>query len=177
MKKLHKVFLAGLCLGLITTQQSFSQTSLPFQVVSSSLTGDVFPGIDNPPAASEANVNNKAVLHFHESYPQASQAIWVTDDKGSSAVRFVSSGMTIFEHYNRGGRWTSTIRNLPIDKVPQNVLDMVGVAYPDYKIFFAQDVRTPFGFVHVIKAESATQWKTLRVTNEGVDVMEDFDKS
>jgi hypothetical protein len=169
MKLLSTIIMAGLCLA---AQPTFSQSA---SALSFKFPGDTAARTFERVSSGSTAVNSKAVISFHNSYPSATEERWSATPDGTR-VRFMSENMQIIENYNRRGRWTGTIRYLPLNKLPKDVVYAVTQTYPGYSIFFAQDVRTAYGYVHIVKIETGTNWKTLKISGSDVETIEDMDK-
>jgi hypothetical protein len=166
MKLLSFFSFVFIFLTLFSPHHCFSQTTVGIE---SDLPNNTGTG------KADYSPDKRTLQRFDKSYADVENTHWSKIREGSQ-VTFTSNGKKWMIRYSPNGRWICTIRYLPLEQVPENIELSITGAYPGYHIFFAQDVQTPAGFAHVIKIEKGNTWKTLKVVNCEIEVMEDFEK-
>jgi hypothetical protein len=168
VKHLSCYSLAIVCLVIIPTDHLFAQTTVGIETEDSPSTNLVKEKVFMPEA--------KTLLHFQKENPAAENIRWSKIREGSQ-VSFICENKNWIVRYSPKGRWISTMRYLSVDQLPQDIVSDVLNTYKGYHIFFAQDVRTYLGYAHVIKIEDCSSWKTLKIVNGEIEVMEEYIKS
>ena len=128
------------------------------------------PAIDIP---NETHISGLTLKSFNRQYNNASNVVWHMSQEGSSA-RFTIDGISHRVFYNKRGRWISTIKNIPAERLPKYVVNRIKCHYPAYKVFFAQHVRTPIGQSFVASIEKENSWKQIKLVGSEIEVMGDY---
>ncbi|MEO8583554.1 MAG: hypothetical protein ABI415_07145, partial [Flavitalea sp.] len=133
----------------------------------------VAPGSNITPVSFSPG--NNAVKFFARAHPFMTDAKWYLTKDGYK-VKYNENGIKGMEYFNDNGQWIASNRYLPINQVPAELIATVNNLYGRYSIFFAQEVKTSSGLVHIIKIENENTWKTLSICEGNIQLMESFNK-
>ncbi|MBS1600950.1 MAG: hypothetical protein JST75_22245 [Bacteroidetes bacterium] len=125
---------------------------------------------------SNMTVNTKLVRHFKKDYPQAQREIWYSFNDGYVA-KFTKDAITHRAGYNRAGNWQYTIAYYDEKKLPADIRTKVKMTYYDFAITFIQEIKLHDQTVYLVYVQDETTWKILRVSDEDMDVMDEFIKT
>ena len=125
---------------------------------------------------SDDVVNAKVAKHFKKEHPQAMQESWYTFKDGYAA-RFNEGGALQMEGYSRKGNWQYTIVYTDEKKLPANIRSLVKSVYYDYEITFVEEITVHAQKIYLVYVQDSTTWKVLRVTDDEMVIMDDFNKS
>ena len=123
-----------------------------------------------------STLSTKAVKDFSKTFKGASNAAWSETTDGFMA-KFTKDDVETKVFYDRKGRWIANIRNYQEDKLPKDIRQMVKSNYYDFSIFLVQEVTVGDKTAYLVKIEDKTSIKTIRITDEGMDEYEAFEKS
>lgn len=164
------ISLPVLCLLIITANTSSAQKTftlispVPSEVIKKNITSSELISTDS-----------KVYRNFEKQHPMVENVHWALTKEGY-VVRYEERKKRSVDFYNHKGKWFGTITYLSLNEVPEDVAGVVRNAYSCYEIFFAQQVRTPRGSVHVVKIEHGKEWKTLKVQDGNLVAVEEFHK-
>ena len=120
-------------------------------------------------------INSRAKRDFRRSYPDVDDAQWYAFKDGFAA-KFNDDGSEHMVTYNRIGDWQYTISNYDEKKLDENVRALVKSTYYDYTITLVQEITLHDQTIYVIHMQDATTWKTLKVADGEMSILEDFNK-
>jgi len=120
-------------------------------------------------------INSRAKRDFRRSYPDVDDAQWYAFKDGFAA-KFNDNGSEHMVTYNRIGDWQYTISNYDEKKLDENVRALVKSTYYDYTITLVQEITLHNQTIYVIHMQDATTWKTLKVADGEMSILEDFNK-
>jgi len=120
-------------------------------------------------------INSRAKRDFRRSYPDVDDAQWYAF-KDVFAAKFNDDGYEHMVTYNRVGDWQYTISNYDEKKLDENVRALVKSTYYDYTITLVQEITLHDQTIYVIHMQDATTWKTLKVADGEMSILEDFNK-
>lgn len=143
----------------------FSQSSGSIYLANSGYFPDSF--------AITENISFATLKSFNKMFGNVENARWHATDEGST-VKFSQSNIKYHVFYNKRGKWKATIQYLPVDMLPGWLVGRVRSEFRRFSIFFAQHVKTPFGRTYILKIEKGKEWKTIRVSPEATEVMEEY---
>jgi len=126
--------------------------------------------------SNEAKISEVTLKSFNRQYKNASNIVWSTLNEGN-CVKFSLDEIEYRVFYNKKGRWMSTIKNLPNERLPWHVANRIKQEYPGFNVFFAQHVHTSMGQAYVIKIEKGESWKQVKLVGSEVEVMGDYIRS
>jgi hypothetical protein len=130
---------------------------------------------DNSHAAS-LRVNAKCLQHFEQTFTEPVNVRWRTTPEGFG-VNFSQRGILYDARYTYKGRWTGTIRYIPVARLDERISAAVKRVFPHHNIFFAQQLSVPQGSIYVVKIERGNEWKLLHVVHRSVTVVGEYVKS
>jgi len=125
---------------------------------------------------SIVHINTNALKEFKKSFKDADKTNWSEIQHGFLA-KFKTNGVQTRAFYDPKGRWTATIRTYSQDKLPGEVRKLVRSNYYDYSIYVVNEVIVGDKTAYLVSIEDGESIKTIRVTEDEMDVYEDFKKS
>jgi hypothetical protein len=125
-------------------------------------------------AHEEINISEATLKSFNRQYQNVSNAVWNTTPDEGSSVKFSLSGIDHKVFYSKRGRWISTVKNIPAEKLPRYVISRIKLDYPHHNIFFAQHVRTSLGQAYVVSIAKGDTWKQIKLVGNEIEVMGDY---
>ena len=92
-------------------------------------------------------------------------------------VHSVIDGHQSVTAYNKKGKWVYTIQQYSLDNLDKNIIDRVHTVYYDYGVTGIQKVEQPgMDVVYVVHLENAKSIKLVRLTNDEMELVQDFIK-
>ena len=114
------------------------------------------------------------ILFVTTSY--ASDKISENTSKGY-IVHSVIEGRQAMSAYNKKGKWIYTIQQYSPDNLDKNIIDRVRSVYYEYGVTGIQKVEQPgMDAVYVIRLENTKSIKLVRLTNDDMELVQDFNK-
>jgi hypothetical protein len=159
MKKIIPLCLAGTLLSFVTVGATHGQ-------LSSRISDSLFRN----------EVNIKAVQHFMKTYKAAANVRWRKTDKGYR-VYFTADDIQFRIFYSKKGLPVSVIRYYGEDKLPRDVRHLVKSHYYDYSIVSVAEVNHRGMMAYMVKMKNNSSWKTVKVSNNEMEVTEEFKKA
>ena len=129
-----------------------------------------------PNYSGNSSLSTKALKDFNKTFKDAGNAAWSETNDGFMA-KFKKDDVETKVFYDRKGRWMANVRNYQEDKLPKEIRHMVKSNYYDYNIFLVQEVTVGNKTAYLVKIEDKTSIKTIRITDDGMDEYEAFEKS
>jgi len=122
------------------------------------------------------NVNSKALRHFTKAYQNPSEVKWVKLTTGFR-VHFVSNGIDTRTYYNKRGACEAIVRYYYEKDMSANIRHQVKTIYYDFKIFLITEITADHKTAYLIKIEDNTSWKTVKIVDNEMEVIEEYSKS
>jgi len=92
-------------------------------------------------------------------------------------VHSVIEGRQAMSAYNKKGKWIYTIQQYSADNLDKNIIDRVRSVYYEYGVTGIQKVEQPgMDAVFVIRLENTKSIKLVRLTNDDMELVQDFNK-
>src|SRR6476619_914002 len=92
-------------------------------------------------------------------------------------VRSVIDGRQAMSAFNKKGKWVYTIQQYSLDNLDKNIIDRVRSVYYDYGVTAIQKVEEPrLDAVYVVHLENTKSIKLVRLTNDDMELVQDFNK-
>jgi len=92
-------------------------------------------------------------------------------------VHSVIEGRQAMSAYNKKGKWVYTIQQYSPDNLDKNIIDRVRSVYYDYGVTGIQKVEQPgMDAVYVVRLENTKSIKLVRLTNDDMELVQDFNK-
>lgn len=135
-----------------------------------------YPPIKHPVNAEILYTDNtKALRNFKKDFKNTTGESWYALKDGYR-VKFLQNGVHNMADYNAKGKWMRTIRYYDEKLLPKNIRDAVKREFIDFNIFLVMELNVPQSTIYLVKIEDKTSWKTVRVTADELDVVENFTK-
>lgn len=120
----------------------------------------------------------KAVNSFNKQFENlVNSAVYARQD--GFILKAVADGRNVTSAYNKNGKWIYTIENYPSVSLPKNIIDIVQNGYNSRGYFITTiDKIKQQGIkpVYLVRLQNNDTYKTLRVVNNDVEVIEDLQK-
>jgi hypothetical protein len=181
MKRIFIAFIKGCIFSLIITGTAFAQNSMGLYVINDANTfRSALAAIDakslNGYSTSEVSeINAKAVKDFSKTFKNAANTQWYKIPDGFVA-HFSVNGVEKRTYYDKRGNWHFTITYLDEKALPKDVRGQVKSIYYDYDIATIQKVEVEDKVVYLIHMQDEKTWKTVRVSEDGMDEIENYTK-
>jgi hypothetical protein len=184
MKQFISIFVVGLisCLALINNgyaQRAYDKTLLAKNT--KYLLTLIQP---DTPSSGSANIildktsgiSFKAIKDFNKSFKGATAVDWYKIVDGFLAT-FTQDNKFNRAFYDKKGNPTFTITYYDGKKLPRDIRAMVKSTYYDYDIPYVEEVNGGGKVVYFVHLEDEKSWKKLRVSEDGMEMIEDFTKN
>lgn len=131
-----------------------------------------------PDAASIAelkSISKKAFENFSKNFKGASD-IHVSNKNKEIFVYFYQDGIANRVGYDKKGHWNHTIRYYGENMLPKDVRQIVKSTFYDFNIFGVTEVTVGNKTAHLVNIEDKTSWKTVKVVDGEMEVMQEYTK-
>ncbi len=128
-------------------------------------------------AAIAANDPSEKILRiFKESFPKAEEAKWV-ELANKVSVNFKDGGIATKVEYDLDGNFLDSERYYSEKELPVKILSKLRKKFPGETIFGVTEKNTELGLEYDIKMEDATNWVTVRSSENGnMEIVEKYKK-
>lgn len=119
------------------------------------------------------NINVSAVRDFVKRFHEPDSARWFKLKDASLFVKFKRPDTVFRVAYNPRGSWIYTIQTYHEKQMPRDIRAIVKSTYYDYSITQVDEIDhiDAAGTVYIVYVKDDTSWKTLRVCNGEMDVL------
>jgi hypothetical protein len=117
----------------------------------------------------------KATSQFWDSYGESKHENWYPLPDGFLA-EFTEGNVLTKAVYSKNGNWVYTIRQYTEKELPVDVRALVKQTYYDDTIGVVKEVIQPGYTTYLIHIEDNVRWKTIRVRDDEMEVVQDFRK-
>ncbi|MEO8860630.1 MAG: hypothetical protein ABI358_04360 [Ginsengibacter sp.] len=130
----------------------------------------------NPASNPKLTAKEKAVKNFTSQFETISDPAVILEKEGMILQSKVEDH-SITSAYDRKGNWTYTIKLYPTESLAGNIVKIVNDHYSNYFITKMEKVDQPGqATVFVVHMQNDDSFKTLRVVNKDVELVQDFKK-
>jgi len=164
--------LAGVVVSITTMGTAHAQTPKNMMLLS----GPSLETISPSTSASAADVNNRALRDFKKSFPKAEGEEW-SQLKDGWLVTFKQDDVRRRVVYNSRGDWQFSIYYYGENRLPTDVRATVKSQYFDYSITGVEEVHVGDKVAYLVHMQDEKTWKLVRVCDDTMDVLEDFNKA
>ena len=63
---------------------------------------------------------------------------------------------------------------MPAGFLPKWAISRLASDFRDYSIFFVQHIATPAGNIYLVKIEKGNDWKCVRMSRDGLEIMGEY---
>jgi hypothetical protein len=120
-------------------------------------------------------INSRAARDFVRQYKNVSDAEWFKLKDGF-VVHFTNDGIKSRAFYTKQGHYEGLIRSYFEDKLPREIRRLVRRAYYDFSIRHIYEFSFEGMIAYLVKMEDKTSWKTIRIVDGKMDVMNEYQK-
>ena len=172
---MKKIFLQRLVIaitGLILNTYTPAQTALntrPFNI------GDA--GTHSTLLADLKAKNVKSFNHFTNTYPEAILRK-IHEEKDGTHINATLNGNSLKVQYDVKGKFQNAVLTYPSDALNEKIADQVMQSFPGFTVFGTViDVTVRDQSALLVMIENRKSWKRVRITDDGMDVYEEYVKS
>lgn len=123
-----------------------------------------------------ATANEKAVKNFNKQFKNATDVNMYNAGNGI-IIRSEAGSNNVTAAYDKKGNWIYSIERYPSESLAKNILDIVKRSYDKYYVSGMDKIVQPgSGTTYIVYLENATSIKTLRITNNETELVQDFIK-
>ncbi|HEV8084921.1 MAG TPA: hypothetical protein VGP55_17055 [Chitinophagaceae bacterium] len=131
----------------------------------------------NSNSGKRAAATEKALKNFNKQFKSAVNTI-INPSEDGFIVRSEINGHKITSAYNKRGNWVYTINGYSVTSLDKNIMEIAMPGYANYFITAMEKVDQPGdNSVYIVHIEGSKSFKTLRVSNNVVELVEDFTKA
>jgi len=183
MKKAFVSRFAGLFLSWTITSITYSQNSInPARLKAEPSIETIIPASKQLNAAGKSDFNfrneisSKAVRNFMQDYKTVTDARWSELAHGYSVVNFTVDNIKTRMVYDKRGHCENIVRYYFEDKLPPAVRHLVKSTYYDFTIYHIIEPTINGVTSYLIQMEDSTTWKTIKVVDGEMEVVEELVK-
>jgi len=135
-----------------------------------------YAGDKTPGSSTKLTANEKVVKDFNKKFKSSVNPVIYSSKDGFIAKSLVD-GHEITSAYDKKGNWVYTIKLYPTDNLALNIINIVEGSFDNYFITTMDKVDQPGNeSVYIVYMENCNSFKTLRVVNNEVELVQDFRK-
>jgi hypothetical protein len=183
MKKIFFACLTGFFLASSITSISYSQTSNTIAQLSPQPSSEkniylsdaalyLNHAVSNDLTTTE--ISKKIITKFTRNYGIRPEARWFKSSTGLFVAFFAIDNIKTFIYYNVKGGCEYIMRYYEEEKLPREILQWMKNAYEDFSIDQVTEVRKDDKIAYVIKMENRTSWKTVKIVDGEMEVIEEY---
>jgi len=151
--------------------------SIAFGLVLMAFTTTTYAADKTP--STKITASEKAQKNFGKQFNYPVSSTLYSASTGFIVQAQVSSHK-VTSAYDKKGNWVYTIKRYPTESLAKNIIDIVKSNYDDngYFISTMEQIDQPGSkSVYIVHLENGNSFKTLRVTNGEVELVQDFQKA
>lgn len=184
MKKTFLIFALGLIPVVALISNTYAQQSsvrtllikdarnlLLIPCVDTAATGAV-----NLNSAGLSAISTKALKNFDKSFKGASNVGWYKISDGFSAF-FIQNDNQNRAYFDTKGNLAYTVTYYSGKKLPHDIRARVKSTYYDCEIPFVEEIHAGDQVVYIVHLEDETTWKKVKISDDGMELIEDFNKN
>jgi hypothetical protein len=121
------------------------------------------------------NISTTAIRDFLKRFNEVDDEHWTKITKGY-VVFFMKDHMKLRADYDNTGTWLSTSKYLNESQIPSEIRDVVRSTYNDYSINAIVELQNRNSKAYFFHLEGKTKWKKIKVTEDEVQILENYSK-
>jgi hypothetical protein len=126
---------------------------------------------------NSGHINEKLLLSFKESFPNAARVAW-EELPETYVVHFEEDSVRSRIVYDKTGAFISSIRYYRERDLPYYLLNILKKKYADKQIYAVTELASTSGIEYYVKLQDARVWVTVRMDAEGgLSVVEKYRKA
>jgi len=175
MKKIILAISATTTIMFLAANSSIAQAKADMAIANSttksSSTGEA---VNASNLTSKSKMAAKAFKDFSRSFKNVSNASWEITNEGAFVATFNEEKTNNKVYYSPNGNYLCTIIRYSEKEMPQSVRQMVKSTYYDYSITTVEEVQFSSSHAYRVHIDDGKHTKIIRVTDEGMDVIEEL---
>ena len=116
----------------------------------------------------------RAFKDFSRSFKNVSNASWEVTSEGAFVASFNDENSKTKAYYNPNGSFLCTISRYSENQMPAEIRHMVKSTYYDYAITTVEEVQYSSSHAYRVHIDDGKHTKIIRVTDEGMDIVEEL---
>ena len=121
-------------------------------------------------------INIRAQRDFSREFKNVFDVKWVISANGLLAAYFTDAGIVTRRYYNKKGSYEYMIRYYNEDKLSRNIRHLVKSQYYDCTIEQVTEVTWRGVIAYITKLQDDTSWKTVKVVDNEIELLEEYSK-
>lgn len=135
-----------------------------------------YAGDKTPGSSTKLTANEKVAKDFHQRF-KSSLNPTINSSGDGFIVQSRIDGHNITSAYDKKGNWVYTIKLYPTENLSLNIINIVKGSFDNYFITTMEKVDQPGNeSVYIVHMENSDSFKTLRVVNNEVELVQNFQK-
>jgi hypothetical protein len=184
MKKTFLIFAMGLIPAVALLSNTYAQHSSVRTLLIKDAENLLSIPVSDTAATNSANftstslgtINAKAIKSFDKTFKGVKNVSWYTISDGFGAT-FTQNENLNRAYYDKKGNLTYTITYYSGKKLPHDIRAIVKSTYYDCEIPLVEEIRAGDQVVYIVHLEDETTWKKVKVSDSGMELMEDLNKN
>src|SRR5687767_4803310 len=171
MKKIffQRLIIAGTALMLNTLAPAQTSHTTPFVIADA--------GNHSVLIADLKAKDTKIFNHFTKAWPEAILHS-VSNEKDGKHINATTRGNILRTRYDNKGRFQSAVLSYPCSDLSEKIADQLEQYFPGFTVFGTViDVTVREKTALLVTMENRNTWKRVRITDDGIDVYEEYVKS
>ena len=119
------------------------------------------------------NIPVKAHRHFKKMFAGVSGEQWSVTSSGFMSA-FAIDGAVSRVFYDNKGNWLFTIDCYDESKLPADTRAILKSVYPDYSILTVEEIQMPERIIYQVDITCNKNWKTVRIYDGDMELVNDF---
>jgi len=174
MKKSIPILLAAIALMSITWGTSYAQAAMNSAQAGSTNEDGLFL---KSKSGISGVVNRKAERNFKKDYQNANAVEWSTLQDNSLLCRFIMNNIRYRAFYSARGQWIATVSSYDASKLDKGVYDKIKSVYYNSGIVYVNQIDKVNGkTIYVVVIQDEKSIKKLRVDNDEIEIVQEFEK-
>jgi hypothetical protein len=175
---MNKMMMAAMVAGVLAVTGASAQSSTALSPNMTALNGGDHRGrtlaAAYGPVTSNSDISAKAIRHFNEAFAGVTGVRWSIVISGYMA-QFSIDGVVTRDFYDTKGNWRHTIKYYDGKKLATGIRSLVRSVYYDYAILSVQEIKLSDKIVYLVNIEGDKKGKTIRVCDDEMEVLNDYD--
>ena len=153
--------------------------SIALGVILTAVGSSTYAADKTPVNRTKLSPNEKAIKNFKKEFKDATTPVIYAGNDGF-ILKSIADGHNVTSAYDKKGNWVYTIKLYPSENLAKDIIDVVKDGYDSkgYFITMMEKVDQPGDkSVYVVHMQNNNEYKTLRVSNNEVELVHEFQKA
>ena len=122
-------------------------------------------------AANYNEISSKVVRNFLRSFGNLSDVKWYKTDEGLAAY-FTEDSIKTRVFYSISGNYQSMLRQYYENKLNKEIRYLIKNKYDGFSIYYVNEINADGITIYFVKIENKTSWKTIRIVDTEMEIIE-----